>query len=77
MTWRLLDTHDHELAVMPANWTPGDAHAIGWGLYAREAAGLTEAFLVDDATGRRRLLHTDLTTLPFARPDELGLHRSG
>lgn len=76
VTWRLLDGHDCELAVMPASWTPGDGHAIAWGLYAREASELTEAVLVDH-TGRRRLLHADLTTLPFSRPDELGLHRPG
>jgi hypothetical protein len=71
--WKLIDLGGRERARMPSTWMPGDAHAIGWGLYVRKALGLTDAILVDDS-GRRRVLHAGLDSTLFPRPDDLGLH---
>ena len=73
--WRLIDLNGRRVAEMPDDRTPGDSHAIAWALYARDAAGLSEAILVGD-DGRRRVMHAELTTSPFRWPDQLGLYES-
>ncbi len=63
---------------MPENWSRGrsTSHAVIWGVWARDAAGLTEAVLVNQAKESRRLItaETELDPDPNRPDTDLGLH---